>query len=98
VKVTEVIMILKPEKRATEVTSYRPISLLPVLSKLFEKLLLKTLKPIFEEKKIIPNYQFGFRHKNSTIDQVHTITTLIEKDFRGGAGLLHYILGCGPSI
>jgi hypothetical protein len=72
-------MLLKPGKPATEVTSYRPISLLPVLSKLFEKLLLKRLKPIIEEKQIIPNHQFGFRDKHSTIDQVHRITSIIEK-------------------
>jgi hypothetical protein len=78
-KAAEVIMSLKLGKPATEVTSYRPISLLPVLSKLFEKLLLKRLKPIIEEKQIIPNHQFGFRHKHSMIDQVHRITTIIEK-------------------
>jgi hypothetical protein len=77
-KGAEVIRILKPGKPATKVTSYRPI-LLPVLSKLLEKLLLKRLKPILQEKQIIPNHQFGFRHKHSTKNQVHTITTLIEK-------------------
>ena len=40
-KTAEVIKILKPGKPATEATSYRPLSLLPVLSKLFEKLLLE---------------------------------------------------------
>jgi hypothetical protein len=51
-KAAEVIMLLKPEKPATEVTSYRPISLLPVLSNLFEKLLLKRLKPIIEKSRL----------------------------------------------
>lgn len=77
-KVAEVIMIPKPGKPPNEKTSYRPISLLPTISKLFEKLLLKRLKPIIEEKKVIPNHQFGFRNKHSTIDQVHRITTIIE--------------------
>jgi hypothetical protein len=62
-----------------KVTSYRPISLVPILSKLFEKLLLKRLNPILDEKQIIPTHQFGLRNKHSTIDQVHRITTLIEK-------------------
>jgi hypothetical protein len=35
-------MILKPGKPATEVTSYRPISLLPVLSKLRKTTSIKT--------------------------------------------------------
>jgi hypothetical protein len=72
-------MLPKPEKFATKVTSYRPISLVPVLSKLFEKLLLKRPKPILESKQITLTDQFGFRHKHSTIDQVHRITTLIVK-------------------
>jgi len=55
------------------------ISLLPILSKLFKKLLLKRLKPKLDEKQIIPTHQFGFRNKHWTIDQVHRITTVIEK-------------------
>ena len=78
-KVAEVIMILKPGKPPQETTSYRPISLLPIISKIFEKLLLRRIKPIIEEKNIIPDYQFGFREKHSTIDQVHRITNIIEK-------------------
>ena len=77
-KVAEVIMIPKPGKPPHEVTSYRPISLLPVISKLFEKLLIRRIKPIIEEKGVIPSHQFGFRNKHSTIDQVHRITNIIE--------------------
>ena len=69
----------KPGKPVNEVTSYRPISLLPILSKLLEKLFLKRLKPILDEKQIIPTHQFGFRNKHSTIDQVHRITATLEK-------------------
>jgi len=77
-KAAEVIMIPKPGQSATEITSYRPISLLPALSKLFEKLLLKTLKPILDEKQIV-THQFGFRNNHSTIEQVYRVTKLIEK-------------------
>lgn len=78
-KVAEVIMISKPGKPAHEVNSYRPISLLPIMSKIFEKLLINRLKPIIESKQIIPDHQFGFRNQHSTIDQVHRITNVIEK-------------------
>ncbi len=70
-KIAEVIMIPKPGKPPHEVSSYRPISLLPVLS----KLLLKRIMPIIENKK---NHQFGFRSQHSTIDQVHRIINVIE--------------------
>lgn len=78
-KVAEVIMIQKPGKPPHEASSYRPISLLPILSKVFEKLLILRMNPIIENKKLIPNHQFGFRTKHSTIDQVHRITNVIEK-------------------
>ena len=45
-KVAEVIMVPKPGKPPNDITSYRPISLLPILSKLLEKLFLKKLMPI----------------------------------------------------
>jgi len=51
---------------------------------LFEKkLLLKRLKPILDGKQIITTYQFGFRNKHSTINQVHRTTTVIEKTLEG---------------
>lgn len=78
-KVAEVIMILKPGKPPNETASYRPISLLPIISKVFEKLLVKRLNAIIERKNLIPNHQFGFRNKHSTIDQIHRITQVIEK-------------------
>jgi hypothetical protein len=53
-KVGQIIMIVKPEKNADDVTLYRPISLLPILSKVFEKILLLRLTPIIEEIKLIP--------------------------------------------
>jgi hypothetical protein len=69
-----------PGKDLSEVESYRPISLLPNMSKLFEKLILKRLKPIITEKYLEPMNQFGFR-SHSSIDQVHLITKIIFKTF-----------------
>lgn len=77
-KIAEVIMIPKVGKPPAQVSSYRPISLLPVISKLFEKLYMKRLKSIIEQKKLIPDHQFGFREKHSTIEQVHRLTNIIE--------------------
>jgi hypothetical protein len=60
-KGAQIILILKPGKPPNELTSYLPISLLPVVSNVFEKLLLKRLLPIVEINRLIPNHQFGFR-------------------------------------
>jgi hypothetical protein len=78
-KTAEVIMIPKPGRNLSEEESYWPISLLPIMSKLFEKLILKHLKPIIEEKYLMSLHQFGFRKNHSTIDQVHHITDIIIK-------------------
>ena len=78
-KVAEVIMVPKPGKSPNDKKSYRPISLLPIISKVFEKLLLKRLQSVIEERRLIPDHQFGFRTKHSTIDQVYRLTNEIEK-------------------
>lgn len=41
--------------------NYRPISLLSIISKIFEKLMKKFLLNILESKSIITPEQFGFR-------------------------------------
>jgi hypothetical protein len=76
--VSQIIPILKPGKPADKAKSYRPISLLPILSKLFEKLFLTRLTPTLQEKLIIPDRQFGFRQKHPTSEQVHRITNVIN--------------------
>jgi uncharacterized membrane protein YcgQ (UPF0703/DUF1980 family) len=72
-------MIPKPGKPANEISSYRPTSLLPIMSKLFEKLVLKRLTPILDANHFILQHQFGFRHQHSTLDQVHRITVIFEQ-------------------
>lgn len=62
-KPTEVIMLQKLGQSPNDIKSYRPIPLLSVNSKLFEKLFLKRLKPIIESNKLIPEYQLSFRKK-----------------------------------
>ncbi len=76
-KYAVIITILKPGKPPELASSYRPISLLPVLSKLLEKLILARIKPILDENEIIPDHQFGFRIRHSSIDQLHRVTSTI---------------------
>ena len=65
-KVGEIIMMAKPGKNPEYIVSYRPISPLPFLSKILEKILLQRLTPVIEENKLIPSHQFGFRKKHGT--------------------------------
>ena len=73
-------MIAKPGKDPTEVTSYRPISLLPLLSKILEKLLLKRLKRLLTSQQLIPDHQFGFRPRHGTTEQAHRLVHKIHED------------------
>lgn len=77
----EIIMVPQPNKPENVISSYRPISLLPFFSKIFERLFLKRLLPILETKNIIPDHQFGFRHKHGTPEQCHRVIKVINEAF-----------------
>jgi len=48
-------MILKPDKTPEDPKSHRPISLLPIPTKVLESLLLTRLLPVQEETDLIPD-------------------------------------------
>jgi hypothetical protein len=77
-KVSQIVTILKPGKPAEDVKSYRSISLLPILSKVCEKLFTTRTHPILQSTRLIPDHQFQFRRKHATIEQVHRITNIIH--------------------
>lgn len=80
-KVAEIILILKPGKDPATVSSYRPISLLPIASKLMEILFLRRLMPEIVKTQLIPSHQFGFRAAHGTIEQVHRLIATINEAF-----------------
>jgi hypothetical protein len=70
-------MLLKSDKNPADVTSYRPISLLPIISKVLEKLLNNDLIQETNPQTWIPDHQFGFRRAHSIIQQSHRIANFI---------------------
>jgi hypothetical protein len=76
-KYSQIIMILKSGKTAKEVKSYRPISLLPVTSKLFEKLILKRIRNDLCLSTAIPDHKFGFREGHTRRKQTHRVVNKI---------------------
>jgi hypothetical protein len=71
--------LVKPGKPPHEVTSYRPMSLLPIISKILEKLLTARLKNNNILDELLPDHQFGFRRYHSTIQQCHRVITIINE-------------------
>jgi hypothetical protein len=78
-KVVKIILHLNLANPPNEPMSYRPISLLPILSKVYEKLLLHRLFQIIEKRRLLPDHQFGFHQQHSTIHQTHRIVHKINK-------------------
>ena len=60
--------------------NYRPISLLPQISKVIEKLVHEQVQEYLDENKILYRYQSGFRPFHSTDTCLHI---LVIKSYRG---------------
>lgn len=76
-----ITVIHKPGKPSSQVESYRPISLLPTLSKLFEKIIKKRLDSYVSNSSLIPPHQFGFRSHHSTTHQLLRVSEDIINGF-----------------
>ena len=61
-----VIPIYKSEDRK-KCENYRPISILPIISKIFERSVFNQLYEFLNANSLLSKYQFGFRPKNSTL-------------------------------
>ena len=72
-------MIPKPGKNPENAASYRPISILSNISKIFERIFQSRLKELISKKNILPNIQFGFRDKHSTVEQAHRLVSHITQ-------------------
>ena len=68
-------------------SNYRPISILPVLSKVFEKHVNQQLQNYFSSNSLIHKLQCGFRKSYSCADLVHKIVT----DCIGAKSEGHYV-------
>jgi len=74
-KIANVIPIHKKDSKFS-LSNYRPISLLSIFSKLFEKLMANRLTNFLEKNDILFQNQFGFRSNRSTD---YAILSIVEK-------------------
>ena len=63
------------------VSNYRPISLLPICGKLFERIIFKNLYNHLVSNDLITKNQSGFRPGDSTINQLIDLVNDIHKSF-----------------
>jgi hypothetical protein len=80
-KHARVISILKPGKDPALPSSYRPISLLDTIGKLFEKILLARILHEVNVRGLLRNEQFGFRPEHSTSLQLARLVERITRNF-----------------
>ena len=81
-KIAKVIPLFKKDDPKL-LKNYRPISLLPTISKVIEKIIFTQLSAYFNENKLIFDNQYGFRPKHSTeyaaLELVDRIITNMDK-------------------
>ncbi|PNF13662.1 hypothetical protein B7P43_G16878 [Cryptotermes secundus] len=65
-----IIVPLHKKGALNNVANFRPISLLPSFSKIFEKVIYKRLLVHFQANNVLTNDQFGFRNKSSTTNAI----------------------------
>jgi hypothetical protein len=79
-KLAKVVPIHKSGNKQS-LNNYRPISLLPVLSKLFEKVIFKRLYHFIDIHDMLYSSQYGFRPGHSTTDAITEFSQLIHDTF-----------------
>lgn len=72
---TAILVMLHKKGTDTKIpANYRPISLLPAVSKILEKCVLRRLTQFTDEIKVIPDEQFAFRGGHSCTQQLWRLT------------------------
>ena len=78
-KQSSVCPVFKNSGERTDPNKYRPVSLLSVISKLFEAVINLHLKRHLEKNGLLSDVQYGFRPSRSTADVLTVITERISK-------------------
>ena len=76
-KIAKIIPIFKKDDR-TVFKNYRPISLLPIISKVIENVISDQLNEFFVRHKLLFDHQYGFRSGHSTEHAALELTDRIK--------------------
>ena len=86
-KTGKVIPIYKKNNKEC-LENYRPVSILPIFGKIFEKIIYKRLYAFFTSKGILQDEQFGFRKGHSTTHALHKSVDSITRTLANGKHVL----------
>ena len=81
-----------------DLKNYRPISLLPVSDKIFERLLYNSMFKLFTENNLISQSQSGFKPGDSCTNHLLSITHQIYKSFDDGHEVHSYTCQIGMRV
>ena len=90
-KIARVIPLPKPGVK-TDLNNYRPISILPILSKIFEKIVYKQLDYYLEQNNILFKHQYGFRKNHSTTQAIINTLKYLYSNLDSGKLVLSIFL------
>ena len=78
-KTAKVIPIHKSGDKSV-CSNYRPISVLPTVGKIFEKILKSRIVDFLDKNSVFTDKQFGFRNKTSTVDAIAIVIDSLRSD------------------
>ena len=91
-KVAKVAPALLKSGEKTDVHNYRPISILPIMSKIIEKVVHHQLYGFLQRNRIISPSQFGFRKKLSTTDAITDMLQFVYDKLDNGDIVISFCL------
>ena len=96
-KKTNIVPIHKKGDKQT-LKNYRPVSLLPICGKTFERLLFNEMFRFFLDNKLISTNQSGFKPGDSCMNQLLSITHEIYKSFDDGLEVRSVFLDISKAV
>ena len=90
-KLAKIIPIYKAKDKK-DISNYRPISLLPIISKILEKVVHKNLYTFLEKNKVLYASQYGFRKNRSTVNAITELVCHITNAFENKQNTLSVFL------
>ena len=85
-KVSSVVPVFKNGGKRSTAKNCRPVSLLSVVSKVFEKLVNSRVVDHLEKRGLFSDFQYGFKSSRSTVDLLTVVSDRIARAFnRSGA-------------